>query len=233
MNLVVANATIVDGTGTPGVAGWVAVKGDRIAAVGRTGEEPPEASRTIDGGGMVVAPGFVDVHNHSDLSPFVLPAMPSTVRQGVTSVVVGNCGSSPFPLSSWDEGLSLAYAAPGERPRPTWAAWGDYLDAIDAARPAVNVATLVGHGSVRREVLGDARRPPTHDELTQMRRLVREAVADGAVGLSTGLIYVPGIHADTDEVIALARDAAAAGGLYASHIRGEGRDLFRAVDEAL
>ena len=82
MNLVVANATIVDGTGTPGIAGWVAVEGDRIAAVGRTGEEPPEATRTIDGGGMVVAPGFVDVHNHSDLSPFVLPTMPSTVRQG-------------------------------------------------------------------------------------------------------------------------------------------------------
>jgi N-acyl-D-aspartate/D-glutamate deacylase len=182
---------------------------------------------------MVVGPGFVDVHNHSDLSPFVLPTMPSTVRQGVTSVVVGNCGSSPFPLSSWDEGLSLAYAAPGERPHPTWATWGDYLDAIDAARPAANVATLVGHGSVRREVLGDARRPPTDDELTQMRTLVREAVSDGAVGLSTGLIYVPGIHADTDEVIALAREAATAGGLYASHIRGEGRDLFRAVDEAL
>jgi len=231
MDLVVANATVIDGTGSPGVSGWVGVEGDRIAGVGRG--DPPAAARTIDGRGLVVAPGFVDVHNHSDLSPFVLPTMPSTVRQGVTSIVVGNCGSSPFPLSSWDEGLSLAYAAPGDRPRPTWAAWGDYLDAIDEARPAVNVATLVGHGSVRREVLGDARRPPSDDELARMRTLVREAVADGAVGLSTGLIYVPGIHADTDEVIALARAAAGAGGLYASHIRGEGRDLFCAVDEAL
>ncbi len=234
MDLLVSNATVVDGNGTPGVAGWVAVDGDRIAAVGHTGEEPPGSARTIDGNGMVVTPGFVDVHNHSDLSPFVLPTMPSTVRQGVTSVVVGNCGSSPFPLSSWEEGLSLAYVrSSADHPTPSWARWAEYLDAIDAARPAVNIATLVGHGSVRREVLGDDRRPPTGEELARMRTFVREAVAEGAVGLSTGLIYVPGIYSETDEVIALARAAAGVGGLYASHIRGEGRDLFRAVDEAL
>lgn len=232
MDLVVANAIVIDGAGTPGVPGWVGVERDRIAAIGR--DDAPAAARTIDGRGMVVSPGFVDVHNHSDLSPFVLPTMPSTVRQGVTTVVVGNCGSSPFPLSSWDEGLSLAYAAPNDvHPRPAWAAWGDYLDAIDAAHPAVNVATLVGHGSVRREVLGDKRRPPSDHELAAMCAIVAEAVRDGAAGLSTGLIYVPGIYADTHEVIALARAAADAGGLYASHIRGEGRDLFRAVDEAL
>src|ERR1700749_2589887 len=109
MNLVVVNATVVDGTGVPGAAGWVAGDRDRIAAVGPGGGTPTAAARTIDGGRTFVAPGFVDVHNHSDLSPFVLPTMPSTLRQGVTSVVVGNCGSSPFPLSSWDEGLSLAY----------------------------------------------------------------------------------------------------------------------------
>jgi len=232
MDLVVANAIVMDGTGAPGAPGWVGVEGDRIEAVGQ-GDDAPPASRTIDARGSVVSPGFVDVHNHSDLSPFVLPTMPSTVRQGVTSVVVGNCGSSPFPLSSWDEGLSLAYAGDDERPAPAWTSWGDYLDAIDAARPSVNVATLVGHGSVRREVIGEDRRPPTDEELASMRTIVGEAVADGAVGVSTGLIYVPGIYADTDEVIAVARAAAAMGGLYASHIRGEGRDLFRAVDEAL
>ncbi len=233
MDLVIADATVVDGTGAPGVAGWVGVTGDRIDAVGRGSDPAPPSARTIDGRGLIVAPGFVDVHNHSDLSPLVLPEMPSTLRQGVTTVVVGNCGSSPFPLSSWDEGLSLAYAGPNERPRPAWAGWGDYLDAIDAARPAVNVATLVGHGSVRREVLGEDRRPPTVAELDRMCAIVRDAVRDGAVGVSTGLIYVPGIYAATDEVIALARAAASAGGLYASHIRGEGRDLFDAVDEAL
>src|SRR4051794_21100892 len=160
MDLVVTNATVVDGTGAPALPGWGAVDRDRIAAVGRRADEPPAAARTIDARGEVVAPGFVDVHNHSDLSAFVLPTMPSTVRQGVTSIVVGNCGSSPFPLSSWDEGLSLAYAGGDgdDHPPPTWTRWGDYLDAIDAARPSVNVATLIGHGSVRREVVGEERR---------------------------------------------------------------------------
>src|SRR3954466_4748748 len=159
MDLVVTDATVVDGTGAAGPPGVGGVARARIAAAGRGADEPPAAARTVDARGMVVAPGFVDVHNHSDLSPFVLPTMPSTVRQGVTSVVVGNCGSSPFPLSSWEEGLSLAYADGDgdDHPPPTWTRWGDYLDAIDAARPSVNVATLIGHGSVRREVVGEER----------------------------------------------------------------------------
>ena len=225
--------SIVDGTGTPAFPGWVAVESDRILGVGRLEEPAPQASRTIGADELVVAPGFVDVHNHSDLSPFLLPTMPSTIRQGVTSVVVGNCGSSPWPPAAWDEAVGLAYGEPGSIPRPTWSGWRDYLDAIDEARPAVNLATLVGHGSVRQEVLGFAQRAPSKPELDRMCGLVREAVADGAVGLSTGLIYVPGIFSRTDEVVALATAAGETGGLYASHIRGEGRDLFAAIGEAL
>jgi N-acyl-D-aspartate/D-glutamate deacylase len=229
----VLNGSIVDGTGAPPFAGWVAVEGDRIVGVGRLEEPAPQASRTIGADGLVVAPGFVDVHNHSDLSPFLLPEMPSTARQGVTSVVVGNCGSSPWPPATWDEAVGLAYGAPGAIPQPAWSGWRDYLDAIDEAQPAVNLATLVGHGSVRQEVLGLAQRAPSKPELDRMCGLVREAVADGAIGLSTGLIYVPGIFSRTDEVVALAAAAAGVGGLYASHIRGEGRDLFAAIGEAL
>jgi N-acyl-D-amino-acid deacylase len=232
-DLLLTDGTIVDGTGAPRFGGWVAITGGRIEAVGRTGEPHPDATSTRRITGQVVAPGFIDVHNHSDLSPFVLPEMPSTLRQGVTTVVVGNCGSSPWPLTSWDEALDLAYSRAGALPTPAWRSWRDYLDAVDAAVPAVNVATLVGHGSVRREVLGDERRAPDADELDRMAGLVRDAIADGAVGMSTGLIYVPGMYARTEEVVALARAAAGAGGLYASHIRGEGRDLFRAVGEAL
>ena len=225
--------SIVDGSGAAPFPGWVAVAGDRIAAVGHTSEPAPEAARTIDTSGLIVAPGFVDVHNHSDLSPFLLPEMPSTVRQGVTSVVVGNCGASPWPLAAWDEAVGLAYGEPGAIALPDWGRWRDYLDAIDEARPAVNIATLVGHGSIRQEVLGLGRGAPSPPDLDRMRGLVHDAVTDGAVGLSTGLIYVPGIFSDTDEVVALASAAADAGGLYASHIRGEGRDLFEAVGEAL
>jgi len=228
----VLTGRIVDGTGAAPFAGWVAVDTDRIVGVGHLEDPVPQASRTIGGGNLVVAPGFVDVHNHSDLSPFLLPEMPSTVRQGVTSVVVGNCGSSPWPLAAWDEAVGLAYGEAGVIPPPSWDGWHDYLDAIDAARPAVNLATLVGHGSVRQEAMGFERRTPSDVELDRMRGIVRDAVADGAVGLSTGLIYVPGIFSRTDEVIALATAAADAGGLYASHIRGEGRDLFVAVAEA-
>jgi N-acyl-D-aspartate/D-glutamate deacylase len=233
LDLVITGATVVDGSGSPGFPGWLAVAGDRIVEVGRPERPAPAAGRAIDATGLVVAPGSVDVHNHSDLSPFLLPEMPSTLRQGVTTVVVGNCGASPWPLAAWDEAVSLAYGEPGSMPEPAWRGWGDYLDAIDGATPAVNVATLIGHGSVRRDVIGLQRRAPSAEELDRMRAIVRDAIADGAVGMSSGLIYVPGIFSDTDEVVALASAAAEMGGVYASHIRGEGRDLFSAVDEAL
>ena len=205
----------------------------RIGHVGAVVPDPRDARETIGGAGRTLVPGFVDVHNHSDLSPIVVPSMPSTLRQGTTSIVVGNCGSSPFPLAGWDECVGLAYAAAADHPRPGWTSWADHLDAIDAARPSVNVATLIGHGTVRLEVLGLDRRPPDAAELDRMSAFVRDAVADGAVGVSSGLIYVPGIYAETDEVVALARAAGTAGGRYASHIRGEGRDLFDAVTEAI
>ncbi len=231
-DLTIEDALIVDGSGGPPFPGSVGVRGDRIAAIVAPGARLESHAR-IAGDGAVLAPGFVDVHNHSDLSPFVLPDMPSTVGQGTTTVVVGNCGSSPWPLAGWDEALGLAYAAPGALPPPAWRSWGDYLDAIDAAHPSANVATLVGHGSLRAEVVGDERRPPTAEELERMRSLAADAVREGAVGLSTGLIYVPGMFAATDEIVALAEAVAESGGLYASHIRGEGRDLFSSLDEVL
>jgi N-acyl-D-amino-acid deacylase len=232
LDLVIRGASIVDGTGRPSFDGSVGTRDDRVAWIGRVTDDEPEAARVVDGRGRTLTPGFVDVHNHSDLSPLVLPTMPSTLRQGVTTVVVGNCGSSPWPLVAFEEGVRLAYADPPDVPVPAWEGFGDFLDAIDAAHPAANIATLIGHGSVRQNALGLERRLPEAAELDRMRAMVAEALADGAYGLSTGLIYVPGIYSATEEIVALARMSAQAGGLYASHIRGEGRDLFLAIDEA-
>jgi N-acyl-D-amino-acid deacylase len=232
LDLLVQGAAVVDGTGSNAFDGWVGVVGERIAAVGRDGREAPAAARTIRASGKIVTPGFVDVHNHSDLSPLILPEMPSTIRQGVTTVVVGNCGSSPWPLATWDEAVLLAYGAPDSITPPEWPSWGAYLDAIDAAHPAVNIATLIGHSSLRAQAVGAIRRPPSQEELSWMRDATAQAVREGAVGLSTGLIYVPGMYATTDEIVAVATGAASEGGIYTSHIRGEGRDLFSAIDEA-
>lgn len=231
--LIVEGATIVDGSGAASFVGSVGVRGGRIAWIRRSeSADDLETEHRLNGRGAVLTPGFVDVHNHSDLSPLVDPDMVSTVRQGVTTVVVGNCGSSPWPPAGARECVLMAGGDP-EAMHPAFTSFGHYLDRIEAAGPAVNVAALVGHGTVRLQAMGSERRAPSPEELTAMCREVAEAVRQGAVGLSTGLIYVPGLYSGTDEVVALAEAAGAEGGLYASHIRGEGAHLFRAVDEAI
>jgi N-acyl-D-aspartate/D-glutamate deacylase len=230
LDLTITGAFVVDGNGASGFLGSVGVLGDRVAWIGHGTASTPESLRTIEAGGRVLAPGFVDVHTHSDLGPLVDPWMPSTLRQGVTSVVVGNCGTSPWPEAGADEAAALVGGGPGAF---RFDSFGAYLDGLESADPAVNVAALVGHGAVRLETMGLERRPPDDEELTTMRRLVREAVGDGAIGMSTGLIYVPGMYSATDEVVALAEEVAARHGIYASHIRGEGEHLFRSVDEAI
>jgi N-acyl-D-aspartate/D-glutamate deacylase len=235
LDLVIGPAIVVDGTGAPAFPASVGVDDGRIVEIWREDEghvQQQTAAGRIDGRDLVLAPGFVDVHNHSDLGPLVDPAMPSTIRQGVTTVVVGNCGMSPFPpseaaaLASWVGGTPDAMDL-------GFSSFGGFLARLDAARPSVHVAALIGHGSARHLAMGMQRRPPSPDELRAMRRTIAEAMEAGAVGLSTGLIYAPGMYGDTDEVVALAEEASRAGGLYASHIRGEGAHLFRAVDEAI
>jgi N-acyl-D-amino-acid deacylase len=232
LDLAVVGARVVDGSGRRAFDGGVGATGDRITWVGRDGEPVPEATMTIDARGHTVAPGFVDVHNHSDLVPFIEPWMDSALRMGSTSLVVGNCGSSPWPSAGRQE-LAVLTGVTSDAIAATWDSFGEYLDAIDAARPAVNVAALVGHGAIRMEAMGMKRGAPGRDELARMRALAADAIDAGAIGLSTGLIYVPGMYADTDEIVAIATEVAARGGIYASHIRGEGEHLFRAVDEAI
>lgn len=206
-SLLIRGGTVVDGTGAPRYAADVAVQGDRIVALSRTPLDPRRAARVIDASGLVVAPGFIDLHAH--LEPLLrLPDAKSHVTQGVTLALGGPDGSGPLPL-------------------------GAYLDSAQRAGLGMNVAYLVGHNTVRRVVMGTADRAPTAEELARMVALIRQAMREGAFGISTGLRYVPGFYSKVDEVIALARAAADAGGIYTSHLREEGLGLLEGVAEAI
>jgi N-acyl-D-amino-acid deacylase len=229
-DLLIRNASILNGTGSPPRRANVAVVRERIVAV--TDEELGGAGQVVEAEGLALAPGFIDTHSHADLSPFVEPWMDSAIRQGITTVVIGNCGSSPWPRAGLEDAAQLVGVRPSDLPS-RWTSFAGYLNAIDEARPACNVAALVGHGAVRGEAMGTERRPPRAEEVERMRRSVAEAMDEGAVGMSTGLIYPPGMHAAAEELIDLARVVAARGGVYASHVRDESRWVFDAVAEAI
>jgi N-acyl-D-amino-acid deacylase len=201
-------ARVVDGSGRPAVEAAVRIAGDRIVAVGDLAPLPGEA--VIDLSGLVLAPGFIDTHSHHDRGLHENPDAVAAVSQGITTIVVGNDGGSPaLPLS-------------------------DFFDRFEAAPAALNVASYSGHGTLRRRVLGaDYRRAATAEEVARMAALLTADLEAGALGLSTGLEYDPGIYAETEEVIALARVAAAHGGRYISHIRSEDRYFRDAVEEIL
>lgn len=245
LDLLITDALVVDGGGGPPFAASVGVADGRIAAIVRDdaakarddvagpGASPGvDAARVIKAGRRALAPGFIDVHTHSDLAPFTDPWMDSALRQGVTSVVVGNCGVSVWPKAGL-EGLAALIRVGTADLDGGWDSVGDYLAAVDAVRPACNVATLVGFGNLRTEVMGLEQRPASPAEVGEMQDLLGEALAAGALGLSTGLIYVPDMYAATAEVAAVAAALARHGGLYTSHMRAEGRLVFEAVKETL
>src|SRR4051812_36406607 len=204
-DLVITNARVVDGAGNPWFRADVAVKGGRIARVGRVAAA--EGERGIDARGQVVAPGFIDVHTHVE-NIYEQPDAENFVRMGVTTLVTGNCGGSALDV-------------------------GKFLGRASDTHVAVNLATLVGHNTVRRAVFGEANRVPTPEELEKMKALVERAMRDGAVGLSTGLYYVPGAYAKTDEVVELAKVAARFGGVYATHMRNEGGGVADSIRESI
>ncbi|MHB0886766.1 MAG: N-acyl-D-amino-acid deacylase family protein [Bacillota bacterium] len=238
-DLVITGGKVLDGTGGPWYYADLGVTGDRLTAVvkARPGEESPLAGRAksvIDARGLTVAPGFIDAHSHSDLTVLLNPTADAKVRQGVTTEVIAQCGTSPAPHTEVTAARAEAMLrAQGRDLKVDWRTFGEYAERVEQQGVSLNVAGLVGHGTVRLAVMGPEARRPTADELARMRGLITAAMDEGAFGFSTGLIYVPGSYSETEEVVDLARAAAEKGGLYFTHMRSEGAGLFRAVDEAI
>ncbi|GAA4957100.1 D-aminoacylase [Yinghuangia aomiensis] len=235
-SLVVANGLVVDGTGAPPRVADVLVEDGRVVRVDRTVERGG-TTRVVDASGLVVAPGFVDIHTHSDLTLLSSPEAHSKVRQGVTTEVVGNCGLGVSPLAPGADVAAIRQAVGylDLDPALAWS-WDDtsgYLDAVDAARPAVNTATLTGHLPLRAGVVGFTDRAPDSAELDAMCGLLADTFAAGSLGLSTGLVYSPLCYATEDELIALGRTVAFHDRVFTWHVRDYADDLLPSVDQAL
>jgi N-acyl-D-amino-acid deacylase len=232
-DVLIRGGTVVDGTGAAPSRADVLVKGSTITAVREAGRAEAEAARAeVDATGQVVCPGFIDLHSHADFSILGHPAADTALTQGVTTLLTGNCGWSPFPLTDTE---TLPRATAFLDPELDWS-WTDaagYASAVGSARPAVNLALQVGHSALRLAVLGADERTPEGTELKQMCALLEQAAGHGVHGFSTGLIYAPGCYADPEEVTALATVAANCGLLYSTHMRNEADQLLPAVTEAL
>lgn len=227
-DLIVAHGQIVDGTGSPWYSGDIGIRGGRIATIGNL--EGARARRTIDARGKVVAPGFIDMLGQSELTMLVDPRVPSKIFQGITTEITGE-GNSAGPLNE----AMLSADHPGYEHYGLTADWrtlGEYFARLEKQGMGINLASYVGATSVRRMVLGDADVQPTPAQLDAMKKLVGQAMRDGAVGLSTALQYTPAPYAKTEELIALAGEASRFGGIYATHMRSEGDSVLESIDEA-
>lgn len=225
-DLLIRGGRIVDGTGSPWYRGDVAIRGDRIVAVGLL--PGAQARDTIDATGLVVAPGFIDMLGHSEYPLLRNPQAASKITQGITTEITGEV-TSVVPVNA----NTLRELTDSTRMLVTWTDLDGYFAKLDSARPAINLATFVTLGSVRRYVMGDEDRRATPEELERMRGLVAGAMRQGAMGLSTGMAYSPASFTPTDEVVELAKVAGRYGGGYASHIRSEGARLVEAIEEAI
>ena len=234
MRTLIADGLIVDGTGRPGFAGDLVVDGDRIVDVVEGGlpeSARPGFDRAVDAAGSLVTPGFIDAHSHSDAYLVIEPDAPSKLSQGVTTEINGQCGGSIAPRYG-EARLSGDWASIlGER--LTWRSLAEYRETLSAAKPSINTVQFIGHNTLRSSVVGYCGRAATADELNGMERLLARELDDGGWGLTTGLIYQPGKYSSPEEVIALAKVAAAHDGYYATHMRSEGDRIMEAIDEVV
>ncbi len=228
-DLVITNGHIVDGTGSPWYSGDVGIRDGRIAAIGNLSGAARKL--TVDAKGRVVAPGFVDMLGQSETTILVDPRLPSKIYQGITTEITGE-GGSAAPLND----AIIANDRPGYelyKINPDWRTFRQYFSRLEKQGMGINLASYVGATQVRRMVLGDADVQPTSEQLEKMKDLVREAMRDGAVGVSTSLEYAPAPYAKTEEIIALASEASKFGGIYATHMRNESDSVLEAIDEAV
>ena len=231
-DIIIRNGTVIDGSGQPGFRTDVGVQGDRIVAVGSLSGD---AEQEIDASGLIVAPGFIDVHSHDDFALLDRPLCDFKIMQGVTTEVIGNCGFGAAPANEAYRNFlrsfgPLLFGPMGEF---AWETTAEFYDALEAKPAAVNIASLVPHAAVRYGVLSDEKQEPSTQDLAQMQALVREGMEAGAVGMSTGLFYAPGRYAKTEEVIALAKVVAEYDGVYATHMRNEADRLLDSVQETI
>jgi len=228
-DLVIINGHIIDGTGSPWYSGDIGIRDGKVAAIGNLTAAPRK--RTIDAAGKVVAPGFIDMLGQSEFTILVDPRLPSKIYQGITTEITGE-GSSIAPLNDaiiQSDRISYEHY----KITPDWRTFGQYFSRLEKQGIGINLASYVGATQVRRMVLGDDDKQPTPEQLEQMRSLVRDAMKEGAVGVSTSLEYAPAPYAKTDELIALASEGGKFGGIYATHMRDESDSILEAIDEAL
>ncbi|MCJ7623810.1 MAG: D-aminoacylase [Anaerolineaceae bacterium] len=232
-DILIKNGQVIDGSGVVGKFADVAIRGDQIIDIGSL--EGVKADQVIDAAGKIVSPGFIDMHSHHDMACLVNREADSLVQQGITTVVSGQCGISPAPLSDETRDQVLQMMADDEFPIP-WDrinSFASFLDMIEEFGTSVNIHQIVGQGMVRSAVMGYRADRPNEDQIEQMQNIVSKAMDEGAIGISTGLIYPPGSYASIDELIEVTKPVGERGGIYFSHIRGEGDSLIDAIEEEI
>ena len=231
---VIQNVLVYDGKSNRPVKTDVAINNEYIVAVGRV--NAADSRKVIEGDGLILTPGFIDAHTHSDFNPFIYPNLPNKLLQGVTTEITGNCGMSAAPVLGaheseirgvWKrEGVTLPEKIP-------WKTYKEYADSLHFAGLMTHHAVLIGHGNLRGSVMGFEKRKPSPEELVSMKKLLRESLEDGAYGISFGLVYLPGLFAAGEEITELCREAALGGGVCAFHMRSEGKNLLESIQEVI
>jgi len=229
-DILITNGYVVDGSGNPWFKADIGVRNGKIIDIGNLASM--EAKKVLEAKGLVVSPGFIDIHTHSDFTLLANPTAESHVHQGITTDVIGNCGESPAPVSDHmkesSKELMEAYSISWD-----WSTLGEYMDKLERQGISLNVAPLIGQGTIRMAVMGYENRHPTEEELAKMKGYIAKAMEAGAFGMSSGLFYAPSGYADTDELIELCKVVAKYDGIYATHIREEGDSVIDAVNEAI